>query len=174
MKSDGRHSPAPSSLVLTAMYNPRNEPTSVIPIRPILESIGPVNTLALTTRYFNFTRSDSFVAGVGEAGENVSMLEFDAHLGFVIRYNAYRFSVSDDAPHNVKKAFIAFTNAVANSKPTTYILGQANALIINNDIALHCRDIIKDNRRLLVRLFGASRRSKMLAVTLDPILVTGG
>ncbi|MGV0962454.1 MAG: hypothetical protein ACOYBT_01015 [Polynucleobacter sp.] len=174
VRSDGSHSPAPSSLILTAMYNPQKEPTSVIPIRPILEGIGSVNTLALTTNHFNFTRSDSFVAGTGEAGKNVSMIEFDEHLGFVIRYNAYRFSVSEDAPHSVKKAFGSFTDAVANFKPTTYTLSSSNALVINNDIALHCRDIIQDNRRLLVRIFGSSRSAKMLTVSPDPILAVGG
>lgn len=174
VRSDGIHSPAPSSLILTAIFNPKEESTSIIPIKPILEKIGSVNTLALTTKHFNFSRSDSFVAGVGEAGKNVSMVEFDEHLGFVIRYNAYRFSVSDDAPYAVKKAFEAFTSEVANFRPATYNLNQNNALVINNDIALHCRDIIKDNRRLLVRLFGSSRSAKMLTTNPDPIIATGG
>jgi hypothetical protein len=159
---------------LTAIYNPKDEPTSIIPIGPILEKIGPVSTLALTTRHFNFTRSDSFVEGVGEAGKNISMVEFDEHLGFVIRYNAYRFSVSDSAPHLVKKAFDLFASEVANCKPVTYSLSPKNALVINNDIALHCRDIIQDNRRLLVRLFGSSRSAKMLTTNPDPMIATGG
>jgi len=174
VRSDGTHSPAPSSLILTAMYNPRGEPTRVIPIKPILELIGPINTLALTTKNFNFTRSDSFLTGTGAAGRNVSMIEFDQDLGFVIRFNAYRFSINETAPHGVKSAFNAFQMVLSQTSPTGYNLNQTNALVINNDIALHCRDVIQDNRRLLVRLFGRSRNAKMLPISPDPLIVTGG
>ncbi|NUE94703.1 hypothetical protein HUN10_17625, partial [Acinetobacter seifertii] len=73
------HSPAPSSLILTARWNPLNEPTSLIPISRILSQLTLEETMALTTESFNFTRSETFNEGQGSGGENVSILEVDKH-----------------------------------------------------------------------------------------------
>ncbi len=40
------HSPSPSSLILSALWNPSLEPTRVIPLPPILEKIGVTHCLA--------------------------------------------------------------------------------------------------------------------------------
>lgn len=39
--------------------------------------------------------------------------------------------------------------------------------------ALHCRDIIQDNCRLLVRLFGYWKGIKYIEINQDPLLVQG-
>lgn len=57
------HSPAPSSLILTARWNPLNEPTSLIPISRILRQLTLEETMALTTESFKFTRSETFNEG---------------------------------------------------------------------------------------------------------------
>lgn len=167
------HSPSPSSLILSALWNPGNEPTTVIPLPPVLETIGFTNCLALTTGSFQFTRSDSFVSGKGEDGRNVSILEFNDNVGFAARFNAYRFSVNEHASAFVKTAYAAFCEGVGKAKTHQYVLNQESAIIINNVRALHCRDVIKDNRRVLVRIFGLSKFSSPLVISEDPLLLRG-
>ncbi|CAI8900897.1 CNH domain-containing protein [Pseudomonas sp. IT-P253] len=167
------HSPSPSSLILSALWNPNGEPTSVMPLLPVLEKIGVTNCLALTTGNFQFTRSDSFVSGKGEDGRNVSILEFDDKVGIAARFNSYRFSVNDNASNFVKQAYAALCQSVGEATPVKYTLTQESALLINNIRALHCRDAIKDNRRVLVRIFGLSKFSSPLVISEDPLQLQG-
>ncbi|KPG93704.1 hypothetical protein AEQ67_24695 [Pseudomonas sp. RIT-PI-q] len=167
------HSPSPSSLILSALWNPGLEPTRVIPLPPILDKVGITNCLALTTGNFQFTRSDSFVSGKGEGGRNVSILEFDDNVGFAARFNSYRFSVNDDASTFVKTAYDALCQGVNEAIPAEYTLTQESAMAINNIRTLHCRDVIKDNRRVLVRLFGLSKFSSPIVISEDPLLLQG-
>jgi hypothetical protein len=46
-------------------------------------------------------------------------------------------------------------------------------MVINNVRALHCRDLIKDNRRVLVRIFGLSKFSSPIVITDDPLRLQG-
>ncbi|HEF4760500.1 TPA: hypothetical protein SAN82_002940 [Pseudomonas putida] len=173
MKAQNGHSPSPSSLILSALWNPSLEPTRILPLPPILEKIGITNCLALTTGNFHFTRSDSFVKGKGEDGRNVSILEFDEHIGFAARFNSYRFSVDDKASPSVKAAYTALCQGIAKESPIEYPLTQESAMVINNVRALHCRDVIKDNRRVLIRIFGLSKFSSPIVVSEDPLLLQG-
>ena len=52
MNAKDGHSPSPSSLILSALWNPSLEPTRVIPLLPILKKIGVTNCLGLTTGNF--------------------------------------------------------------------------------------------------------------------------
>ncbi|CAM3463456.1 hypothetical protein [Paracidovorax anthurii] len=167
------HSPAPSALILTALWNPGQEPTSVIPLPEILERIGATNTLCLTSPSFNFSRSDSFNAGQGEDGRGVSILDFDARVGFAARFNSYRFTVDEAASPLVKQAFAAFFQAVADARPFQYALSQESTIVINNTRALHCRDVVKDNRRLLARVFGYSNVARAVTLNESPLIVQG-
>lgn len=173
VKSSGDHSPAPSALILTARWNPLNEPTTVIPMYEVIKKLGAHHALALTSKSFKFTRSDSFVSGKGEEGAGVSILDFDDKGAFALRYNSYRFSVCDDAPAAVKSAFQQLTEEVGRAEMLRVPLQPDNAIVINNCQALHCRDVIKDNRRLLVRLFGYSRDAQPIVLSDDPLLVQG-
>ncbi|QBF28715.1 hypothetical protein EXN22_24620 [Pseudomonas tructae] len=170
--SDGR-SPAPSALILTARWNPANEPTRIIPLRGIIEQLGSLHALALTSASFDFTRSECFVAGQGDAGKATSMLQFDANGGFSLRYNSYRFSLNDNASDTAARAFDAFQALVSDARPLPFVLQPESALLINNCRALHGRDILQDNRRLLVRLFGYSRFAQPVVLKDDPLLVRG-
>lgn len=170
--SEGR-SPAPSALILSARWNPANEPTRIIPLRPIIEKLGSLHALALTSASFDFTRSDCFVAGQGEAGKATSMLEFDPDGGFSLRYNSYRFSLNDHASEAAGRAFDAFQALLGESEALPFVLQPDSALLINNCRALHGRDILQDNRRLLVRLFGYSRFAQPAVLSEDPLLVRG-
>jgi hypothetical protein len=167
------HSPSPSSLILSALWNPTLEPTRVIPLPPVLERIGVINCLALTTENFQFTRSDSFVSGKGANGRDVSILAFDDKVGFSARFNSYRFSVNSNVSKFVKTAYSALCQRVEESTPAEYALTQESAMVINNTRALHCRDVIKDNRRVLVRIFGLSKFSTPIVISEDPLLVRG-
>lgn len=173
MHAKDGHSPSPSSLILSALWNPSMEPTSVIPLPPVLVEIGVMHCLALTTGSFQFTRSDSFVSGKGEDGRNVSILDFDHKVGFTARFNSYRFSVDDNASIFVRTAFAALNKSIVKATPYEYVLTQESAVIINNVRALHCRDIIQDNRRVLVRLFGLSKFTSPLIVSDDPLVLRG-
>lgn len=173
VKAENGHSPSPSALILSSLWNPCLEPTSVIPLPPVLDKLGVTNSLALTSRSFNFTRSDSFVSGKGEDGKSVSILDFNEKLGFTTRFNSYRFSVDENASFFAKKAYQEFCQAVGEAVPYQHALTQNSAIVINNNRALHCRDIVKDNRRLLVRLFGLSKFSEPIVISEDPLLLRG-
>lgn len=167
------HSPAPSTLILTALWNPLEEPTTIIPIAPVLQKIGVIDALALTTKSFNFTRSDSFVSNKGEDGKGVSILDYSEKYGFAARFNSYRFSVDESASRPVKNAYANFIAAVGTAPLEKVILDQTNTVLINNYRSLHCRDIIKDNRRLLVRLFGYCKKTTPIILSQSPMIVKG-
>lgn len=173
MKAENGHSPSPSALILSSLWNPCLEPTSVIPLPSILGELGVTNCLALTSKSFNFTRSDSFVNGKGEDGRNVSILNFNEQVEFTARFNSYRFSVDENASDLAKQAYYKLYQAIDMATPYQHPLTQNSAIIINNTRALHCRDIVKDNRRLLVRLFGLSKYSEPIVISEDPLLLRG-
>lgn len=173
VRATENHSPAPSALILSALWNPGLEPTTVIPMPPVLKKLSVVSNLALTSPNFNFTRSDSFVSGKGEAGQKVSILNFDGNLGFTIRFNSYRFSPEKDSPVSAKDAFHELCNGIEDANSYQHVLTQTSAIVINNYRALHCRDTLKDNRRLLVRLFGLSKYSEAIEISADPLILRG-
>lgn len=170
--SDG-HSPAPSTLILSARWNPGNEPTCIIPMAPVIERLSTRTALALTSPSFDYSRSDSFVAGSGEDGRGVSILQFDPNGGFALRYNSYRFSLNAQAGAAAAEALAQLTAAVKASTVIRCVLTPRSAVLINNYRALHCRDIVRDNRRLLIRLFGYSRFVTPIALSQDPLIVKG-
>ncbi|NIF18051.1 hypothetical protein [Pantoea sp. Cy-639] len=167
------HSPAPSALILTARWNPAGEPTQIIPLPAIIERLGGLHALALTSPSFDFTRSDCFVHGQGAAGNAIAMLQYNPHGGFSMRYNAYRFSLNERACAAAGRAFETFQALLRNTPPIPFVLQADNALLINNCRALHGRDILRDNRRLLVRLFGYSPFARPSVLNDDPLLVRG-
>lgn len=167
------HSPAPCALILTARWNPAQEPTAVFPLQNIIERMDSLDVLALTSPSFDFTRSECFAHGQGNAGQAVSMLQFNAHGGFALRYNSYRFSLNENASSAAARAFNAFQQALSSTRPLMFDLQADTALLINNGRALHGRDIVRDNRRLLVRLFGYSRSAVPIVIAEDPLLVRG-
>ncbi|BAW21099.1 hypothetical protein [Pseudomonas putida] len=167
------HSPAPSALILTARWNPANEPTHVVPLREVIECLSSLDTLALTSRCFDFTRSDCFAKGKGNAGKEVSILQFEPNGGFSIRYNSYRFRLSDRACSAAARAFTTFQKKLDNAQPLAFVLQPDSALLINNSRALHGRDRVQDNRRLLIPQFGYSPFAEPLVLVEDPLLVRG-
>jgi len=167
------HSPAPSALILTARWNPANEPTCIVPLQKIIERIGSLHALALTTPSFDFSRSDCFTAGQGAAGIASPMLQFDPNGGFALRYNSYRFSLNEQASEAAARAFDSFQSQVNQAIPLRFVLQPDSALLVNNSRALHGRDTLQDNRRLLIRLFGYSRFAQPIVITQDPFLVRG-
>jgi hypothetical protein len=139
----------------------------------VLDKLDARTTLALTSKSFRYTRSDSFGPGKREQLSDISILEFDPRGGFSIRYNDYRFSVMPMAGAMVEDAFMAFKSQVKASTPLTIGLKRSSAVLINNARALHCREPINDNRRLLVRLFGYSQFAQPVVLNEDPLLVKG-
>jgi len=167
------HSPAPSALILTARWNPAAEHTCVFPVRDILERLSNLDVLALTSASFDFTRSDCFAEGLGSAGQAVSMLQFEANGGFSLRYNSYRFAINDQASSAAARAFDNFQRAVNDTPPLMFVLQPDCALLINNSRAMHGRDTVRDNRRLLIRQFAYSPFAAPLVLAEDPLLVRG-
>lgn len=166
-------SPAPSALILTARWNPAEEPTCVFPVQDILECLSSLDVLALTSESFDFTRSDCFSDGCGSAGKAVSILQFEASGDFSLRYNSYRFSLNEHASNAAARAFGNFQRAVNDTPPLAFVLQPDCALLINNSRALHGRDRVRDNRRLLVRQFGYSPCAAPVVLSEDPLLVRG-
>ncbi|MGY4309567.1 hypothetical protein ACVIJ6_006810 [Bradyrhizobium sp. USDA 4369] len=169
--SDG-HSPPPSTLILSARWNPSREPTIVIPLTAVLKAIGPNACEELTRKTFNFSRPDSYVAGE-EDGRAVSILDYDETGDFAVRFNAYRFTTPADATPQAREALALLKREVGRAAQVKVPLDSTVAILINNTKALHCRDIIQDNRRLLVRLFGYSRSTSAIELSSDPLLVKG-
>lgn len=167
------HSPAPSSLVLTARYNPLSEPTTVIPLQLILEQLHYLELLALTTNNFDFTRSETFTDGKGTGGSKVSILEFNDDGVIGIKYNSYRFTANANAPEKIKLALDKFNALIENATAYKINLQPNTCIIINNTLALHCRDVIQDNRRLLIRIFGYLNNIECIKLQDDPVLVQG-
>ncbi|VVO65417.1 hypothetical protein [Pseudomonas fluorescens] len=62
---------------------------------------------------------------------------------------------------------------LSEATPLDYPLTQESAMVINNVRSLHCRDVIKDNRRVLVRIFGLSKFSSPVVISEDPLLLQG-
>ena len=172
LRATGGHSPAPSTLILTARWNPKHEPTVIIPIAEVLEALGPENVHALTRRDYRFTRPNSYIAGE-EDGVGISILDHNEQGDYAFRFSAYRFSAQEGAPESSRRAIAALKAGVAAARRVEVCLDPTKAILINNTRALHCRDIIKDNRRILVRLFGYNRFSTAIEQSVDPILVKG-
>ncbi|MCY1247854.1 hypothetical protein D9M72_612260 [compost metagenome] len=73
----------------------------------------------------------------------------------------------------MKTAYTALCQGVDEATPIECTLTQESAMVINNIRALHCRDVIKDNRRVLVRIFGLSKFSTPIVVSEDPLVLQG-
>lgn len=124
INAESGHSPAPSALILTARWNPLQEPTRLIPVR---------NAVANSTdlRHWRFHRNHS------------------------------------------RHAYRSLKRLLSEAKSHDFQLHPGSALLINNSQTLHAREIVKDNRRLLIRLFGYSPDARPLILQQDPLVVRG-
>ncbi len=68
---------------------------------------------------------------------------------------------------------LPFKKKLDNAQPLAFVLQPDSALLINNSRALHGRDRVQDNRRLLIRQFGYSPFAEPLVLVEDPLLVRG-
>ncbi|MDR3559813.1 MAG: hypothetical protein P4N59_00025 [Negativicutes bacterium] len=111
--------------------------------------------------------------GLGQQSKHVSIVEFDEHGRFSIRFNDYRFSTTAGASAAAKNAFEKLRYKIRSTTPIQIPLQPTCSLLINNCKTLHCRDTIKDNRRLLIRLFGYSKFAHPIVLNNDPLRVQG-
>ncbi|ERT18992.1 hypothetical protein O162_08315 [Pseudomonas putida SJ3] len=170
---EGEHSPAPSALILSARWNPLQEPTKFIPVRNAISNLNGLEALALSSKSFCFTRSDCFVKDESQATIANSILQFDVRGDFTLRYSSYRHSLHDEANHSTRQAYQTLRDLLDKEQPYDFLPSPDSALLINNCQALHARDVIKDNRRLLVRLFGYSPDARPVILQQDPLIVRG-
>ncbi len=168
----GTHSPAPSSLILTARWNPAEEPTAIMPLSPLLEALNGAEALALSRPTFHFSVSDSYPEGT-DTPENVPLLDFSPEGVPFIRMNMHRARPSHGAPSSSRRAFSKFSKAIATAVTTKITLNPRKTLLINNRQCMHGRDAIEDGRRLLIRLFGYDLGVRAVAVQSDPLVVRG-
>lgn len=166
----GRHAPAPSSLILSALYNPLHEPTSVLPTESIIDALAGLDVLSLAQPHFAFAASDSYAAGV-EGPVGVPVLEMTRTGVFALRFNVHRVKPAPGAPAAAAAAIEAFKAATARVRPHRVQLTSSRMLLINNTQAMHGRDVIRDNRRLLIRLFGCRAGGCGEIITKDPLIV---
>lgn len=167
------HSPAPCALILTARWNPRNEPTRIIPMKPVIDRLPGCCVVELTSKSFQYTRSDCFVQGTGEPDGCIPILQHDCAGTFAIRYNDYRFSTSIGSSPEAQSALSLLKTHVHNARKIEVNIQPCNTLLINNTLTLHCRDTVSDNRRLLIRLFGYSSYARPIVLNSDPLIVKG-
>lgn len=90
-----------------------------------------------------------------------------------MRYNSYRYSVHEKASQLARQAYWSLKELLNQADCYEFVLQPTSALLINNSQALHARDTIKDNRRLLIRLFGYSPDARPLILQQDPLIVRG-
>ncbi|MDM3884353.1 TauD/TfdA family dioxygenase [Pseudomonas sp. BCRC 81390] len=173
VKSESAHSPAPSALILTARWNPLHEPTTLIPVRDVVTRLNGLEALALSSNSFSFTRSDCFIKDESQKMVEKSILQFDPNSGFTLRFSSYRHAPTDGASPLARQAFHSLLRLLNEAKPYTFPLHSGSAILINNSQTLHARETIKDNRRLLVRLFGYSPDAQPLVIQQDPLVVRG-
>lgn len=173
VQCEGEHSPAPSALILSARWNPLREPTQVIPVRNAISKPNALEGLALSSKSFCFTRSDCFVNDEHQGMNASSILQFDSRGDFTLRYNSYRHSLHHEASHSTRQAYQTLQALLENEQPYDFLPSPDSAILINNSQALHARDIVKDNRRLLVRLFGYSPDARPVTLQQDPLIVRG-
>lgn len=173
IKFQDGHSPAPSTLILTARWNPKDEPTTVIPLFGVIDNLSPHQALSLTSNSFNYTRTESFAPGKGSAGGGIPILSLDERGRFVARYNSYRFSIDENKPQRVREAYSEFKRLIHSAPSINIALQPSKAIAINNGRALHCRDSIDDNRRLLIRLFGYSKEATEIVISENPLIAQG-
>ncbi|MFJ4386611.1 TauD/TfdA family dioxygenase [Pseudomonas sp. NPDC089408] len=173
INSESGHSPAPSALILTARWNPLKEPTSLIPVRDAVARLNGLEALALSSKSFCFTRSDCFVKDDSEQTVENSILQFDPKGEFTLRFSSYRYSLHNEASQPARQAYRSLVHLLGQAKSHEFILHPGSALLINNSQTLHAREIVKDNRRLLIRLFGYSPDARPLILKQDPLVVRG-
>ncbi|NQD54744.1 hypothetical protein HP546_05145 [Pseudomonas sp. CM25] len=173
INSESGHSPAPSALILTARWNPLREPTILIPVRDAVAKLNGLEALALSSKSFCFTRSDCFVKDESQHTVENSILQFDPRGEFTLRYSSYRYSLHNEASQSAQKAYHSLVHLLSQAKSHEFILHPGSALLINNSQTLHAREIVKDNRRLLIRLFGYSPDARPLTLRKDPLVVRG-
>jgi len=167
------HSPAPCALILTARWNPRNEPTRIIPMKPVIDRLPGCCVVELTSKSFQYTRSDYFIEGTGEPDGCIPILQHDSAGTFAIRYNDYRFSTNDRSNPELQSALSLLRTNIHSAPKLEINIQPDNTLLINNTLTLHCRDTISDNRRLLIRLFGYSSYAQPIILNNDPLIVKG-
>lgn len=173
VKAEDEHSPAPSALILTARWNPQREPTRLTPMRGAIRRLNGIEALALTSRSFRFSRSECFIKDDSPPPRASSILQFDRMEGFALRYSTYRYSLDSEASIPAQHALKALAGLVSEIEAKVFVLDSSSALLINNSQALHSRDTILDNRRLLVRLFAYAPHAEPLVLQSDPLVVRG-
>ncbi|MFT0520656.1 hypothetical protein [Pseudomonas faucium] len=171
--AENGHSPAPSALILSARWNPLQEPTYLTPMRPAIAKLNGIEVLALSSRSYRFSRSECFLKDDAPPPDPSSILQFDKQEGFTLRYSTYRFSLDVDASPPAQCALNSLERAIKEVEPKAFVLGPQSALLINNNQALHSRDIVRDNRRLLIRLFAYAPHTEPLVLQPDPLIVRG-
>jgi len=172
-ESAGEHSPAPTTLILSARWNPGNEATTIIPIQPILDKLGGLASLGLGLSYYGFSRSDSFTSDDDASPRHVRVIDLLPDGRVAIRYNDYRIFPEPTAPPMARQALEEFRRQLAKCIPVKVNLQPSRAVAINNYAALHARDVVMDNRRLLIRLFGYAADVRYITVSTDPLVVRG-
>jgi len=173
LNAENGHSPAPSALILTARWTPSQEPTKLIPVRNVIAKLNGLEALALSSKSFCFSRSECFVKDDSEDMLEHSIIQFDPRGDFTLRYNSYRYSVHEKASQLARQAYWSLKDLLNQADCYEFVLQPTSALLINNSQALHARDTIKDNRRLLIRLFGYSPDTQPLILQQDPLIVRG-
>lgn len=173
VKAQGKHSPAPSALILTARWNPLREFTRLIPMRSAIKKLNGLGALALSSRSFRFSRSECFIKDDGPHPKASSILQFDKTEGFSMRYSSYRHVLDSKACDAAQQALKKLEKVISQATPNLFALDSSTALLINNNQAMHSRDIILENRRLLIRLFAYAPHTKALVLQSDPLVVRG-
>jgi hypothetical protein len=168
----GQHSPAPSTLILTARWNPLNQPTHLLPSKTIIDELLPGDSLNFVLKYFRFATSDSYRAGT-DAARWVPLIDLHDDGSVAMRMNVHRAEVERQAPEHVKQSFQRLLAAIEGAMPTEIVLTPERAIIIRNTQCFHGRDAIVDPRRLLIRMFGYSADAQWVLVQADPFIVKG-
>lgn len=167
------HSQSPSSLILTARWNPSSDVTKVAPITRVLNLLSKEEIAALAGENFNFRAAKTASEGKSTGGTHISILNLNDQGRLTANYNSERFSVDPSASEFIKETYAKFSKITTQIEFDEINLQPSRMLVINNPLNFHSRDAVKDNRRVLLRMFGYRKNANYILVNQDPFIVRG-
>lgn len=167
------HSQSPSSLILTARWNPSSDVTKVAPITRVLSQLSKEEITALAGKNFNFRAAKTASEGKSTGGTHVAILNLNDQGRLTANYNSERFSVDPSASEFIKETYAKFSKIATQIEFDEINLQSSRMLVINNPLSFHSRDTVRDNRRVLLRIFGYRKNANYIFINQDPLVVKG-
>lgn len=156
-----RMAPAPDWVCLVCLRNPRNVPTRVVPVLPLLEQLGPELVQALREPQFVIGAQGTFVDGMTNILGSPHIVDGGALLvgdqEFMFRFSHSNVTAALDAAPQGQAAIDA-VEAYCGANGQSVVLSPGDLLWVNNRRAIHGRGEVGQGtggqERWLLRTYG--------------------